>query len=399
VTLGGETVELRLPLQHLLTASPGTEPPMDRNIWGDDVLAQAAALASFPEVTAWVEDESYEGRPIPVLALAPPTPGRLASPTKAAIFKPTHLILARHHANEISSTNAAFKLAWLCANEPSWRALLERVNIVILPYENPDGAALHARLASDPAAARWKHHPARYNATGFEYGEDHFNSDSRFGEARARTQVWGRWPADLVVDNHGVPSHEWVQPFAGFGSPPRFRVSYWVPQALLYGIAHVVTDPRFPEQRGSVEALRDAVSAKLRDTDIGELNRVYGASYRFWGQSRTPEHFPGVFHDDMLWHISEGTPAPDGRGFDSRYPATTPIVWVTEVNDETAEGEHLERVARAHLLANQATLQLLADNAPPLQRWRIDDGAGRMTLRIGRERPLGLTWGREVKGS
>ena len=74
VTLAGEMVELRLPLQQLLTAAPGAEPPMDRNIWGDEVLAQAAALTSFPEVTAWVEDSSYEGRPIPALALAPPTP-------------------------------------------------------------------------------------------------------------------------------------------------------------------------------------------------------------------------------------------------------------------------------------------------------------------------------------
>ena len=390
VTLDGETLELRLPLPRLLAATHGDVPPLDRNIWGDEVLAQASALARFPEVTAWVEDYSYEGRPIPALALGTPTPGRLASPTKAAIFKPTYFVIARHHANEISSTNAAFRLAWLCATDPDWRTMLERVNIVILPYENPDGAALHARLTSDPNAHTWKHHPARYNALGFEYGEEHFDPETRFGEARARTQLWRRWPADLVVDNHGVPSHEWLQPFAGFGSPPRFRVSYWVPQALLYGIAQVVLDPRYPELRDSVEALRDAVSARVRDTDIGDWNRVYGASYRFWGQSREPEHFPGVFHDDMLWHISEAAADPAGRSFDIRHPATTPIVWVTEVNDETAEGEHLERVARAHLLANEATLRLLASSAPALQRWRSDDGHGRHTLRIGRERPLRL---------
>jgi hypothetical protein len=391
VTLAGETVELRLPRPRLMAASDGAEPPLDRNIWGDEVLAQASALASAPEVTAWIEERSYEGRPIPALALSPPTPGRLASPTKAAIFKPTYLVIARHHANEISSTNAAFRLAWLCVHDADWRALLDSVNVIIVPYENPDGAALHARLADDPAASSWKHHPARYNALGFEYGEEHFDPDTRFGEARARTQLWRRWPADLVVDNHGVPSHEWVQPFAGFGSPPRFRVSYWVPQALLYGIAHVVTDARYPELRASVEALRDAVSARIRDTDIGDWNRVYGESYRFWGQSRAPEHFPGVFHDDMLWHISEAPADPAGRGYDTRYPATTPIVWVTEVNDETAAGEHLERVARAHLLANEATLRLLAASAPPLRHWRSDDGDGRYTARIGRDRPLRLS--------
>jgi hypothetical protein len=34
--------------------------------------------------------------------------------------------------------------------------------------------------------------------------------------------------ADAMVDNHGVPSHEWCQPFAGYNSPPRFQVSYHV---------------------------------------------------------------------------------------------------------------------------------------------------------------------------
>jgi len=36
-------------------------------------------------------------------------------------------------------------------------------------------------------------------------------------------------------------------------------------------------------------------AAKVRDTDIGEWNRVYGESYRFWGQSRLPDRFPGEF--------------------------------------------------------------------------------------------------------
>lgn len=363
---------------------------MDANIHGDAVIQHASSLTAFPEVTAWIEDHSYQGRPLVALSLAAPTPGRLASPIKAAIFKPTHLIIARHHANEISSTNAAFQLAWLTATDPDWRRLLDRVNVVLLPYENPDGAALHVRLASYPEARTWKHHPARYNALGYEFGEAHFDPDTRFGEARARTALWQRWPADVVVDNHGVPSHEWIQPFAGFGSPPRFGVSYWIVQALLYGIVRYVDDPNWPEHQAAATALRDAVSAIVRDTDIGDWNRVYGESYRFWGQSRLPERFPGEFHDDMLWHISTGPADPAGRGFASRYPNTTVLTWVTEVNDETAEGEHLERVARAHLLANRATLDLMSAAAPPLDRTRVDHEGAAYTLRVARRRPLDL---------
>lgn len=391
VRLGEERVALMLPLAEPLAAgdAPDVSPPMDVNIHGAAVIEWAARLAALPEVDAWVEDYSYEGRPVVALRLSD-AGGPLESATKEAILKPTYLIVARHHANEISSTNAAFRLAWLCATDPDWRRFLDRVNVLVLPYENPDGAALHARLAADPAARTWKHHPARYNALGYEFGFDHLDPDSRFGEARARGALWRRFPADVLVDNHGVPSHEWVQPFAGFGSPPRFRVSYWIVQALLYGIATIIDDPAFPESRATIEALRDAVAAKVRDTDIGAWNRVYGESYRFWGQSRVPERFPGDFHDDMLWHIAVVPPDPHSRNIELRYPKTTAVSWVTEVNDETAEGEHLERVARAHLLANQATLELLAAAAPPVRRWRSDDGEGRFTLRIGRDRPLVL---------
>lgn len=392
VTIGSDSILLRLPVSSLLvpTGPEPTVPPMDANIWGDGVMEQARSLTAFPEVTAWVEEESYQGRPIVALALAAPTPGRLSSATKLAILKPTHLIIARHHANEISSTNAAFRLAWNCATDPDWRRYLDRVNIIILPEENPDGAALHVRLASEPEARNWKHHAARYNALGCEYGEAHFDADTRFGEARARTSLWRRWPADVVVDNHGVPSHEWVQPFAGYGSPPRFAVSYWVVQALLYGIARWIDDADYSEHRQAVEALRKAVSTAVRDTDIGAWNQVYWESYQFWGQSRLPERFPGDFRDGMLWHIDSAALDPNGRSFTSRYPKTTVLSWVTEVNDETASGEHLERVARAHLLANQATLELLHAAAPPTRRWTNDHGDGRWTERVGRDRPLVL---------
>lgn len=363
VTAGETTVSLRLPLQPLLTSTDSLEQSttMQENIHGDAVSELSARLAAFPEVTTWIEDWSYEGRPIPVLSLAAPTPGRLRSPQKMSLLKPTSLIVARHHANEISSTNAAFRLAWIAANDPEWTRLLAKVNIVIIPYENPDGAALHARLTADPAAMHWKHHPARYNALGYEFSQDMTNPDTRFGESRVRPSVWQRFLPDAVVDNHGVPSHEWVQPFAGFGSPPRFPVSYWIPQALLYGIVGYVESNDFPAHRKMALALRDAVSEIVAETDIGDLNREIGRSYRFWGQERDPERFPGEFHNDMLWHIAGRPPDPEGRGFAARFPKTTVLNWVTEVIDETATGDHLETTARAHLLANRAMLNLLAE--------------------------------------
>jgi hypothetical protein len=389
--LGDECVPVRIPLPTSLTTSTEDveRPPMSRNIHGAAVSEWAAKLAGSDLAAAWVEDYSYQGREIVGMALRSPAPGRVWSPAKLALLKPTALIVARHHANEISSTNAAFRLVWLCANDFDWADLPRTLNVVILPYENADGAALHARLAAVPGAETWKHHPARYNALGHEFSEAFHDARPRYGESRARPAVWRRWLPDVVVDNHGVPSHEWVQPFAGFGSPPRFRVSYWIPQALLYGIVRHVDDPEYPAHVAAATALREAVSIAIRDTDLGDLNREIGRSYRFWGQEREPERFPGEFHDDMLWHLASGPADPEGRGFNVRYPRTTVLSWVTEVNDETATGEHLERVARAHLLANRAMLDLMiAANAKP-ERTSVRTGE-RVIQRFMRRRPLRL---------
>jgi hypothetical protein len=391
--LAGVERSFQLALPELLVGSAATAgPPQDINLYDEAVLDAVRGLAGFPEVRAWIEDHSYEGRPIPALALGAPTAGRYSSPTKEALLKPTCLIVARHHANEISSTNAALLLAYRCATEPEWRALLDRLNIIILPYENADGAALHARLAADPEAATWKHHPARYNAVGFEFSEDFFNSATPFGESRARPAVYRRWPADAIVDNHGVPSHEWVQPFAGFGSPPRFRVSYWVPQALIYGIVRYIDDDAHPAHRAAALALRDAVSVAVGATELREWNARIWESYRFWGRAREPEHFPGELHDGMLWHVSTGPADPEGRGFNVRFPNTTVLSWVTEVNDETAREAHLQRVAFAHLTANRAMLELLAESAPPANDVRVLESDGLRTWRVGRSRPLQVRW-------
>ncbi len=389
LTERGES-RVRLPLPVML-ADDGDDAlaPMDQNIHGTAVETWAGRVGRTANVSAWIEGHSYEERPIPAIAIAAEAPGRFWSPTKLTALKPTAMIVARHHANEISSTNAALKLAQLCGSDETWRELARALNIVLIPYENADGAALHARLAKPEEAATWKHHPARYNALGHEFGEDYFDPGTPYGEARVRPALWRRWLPDALVDNHGVPSHEWVQPFAGFGSPPRFRVSYWIPQALIYGIVRYVDDPAFPEHAQAARALRDAVSAAFVNTEIGDLNREIGASYRRWGQERVPDRFPGEFHNDMLWHFG-GTPAdPGGRGFNTRYPRTTVLSWVTEVNDETATGGHLETVATAHLEANRAMLAVLADLAAGAERATFALPDGSTLHRHMRKRPLG----------
>jgi hypothetical protein len=92
---------------------------------------------------------------------------------------------------------------------------------------------------------------------------------------------------------------------------------------------------------------------------------------------------------EMIFHGGPLDPESDRaqRSFPVRYPNTTLVNWVTEVNDETVEGSPLERAARAHLLCNRAALELLQDT---YERPRISAAreAGVTTVRTGRKRPI-----------
>jgi hypothetical protein len=343
-----------------------------------------ALLAALPApASARRVGRSYQGRAMPAIELAKTGGGAIWSRHKASLFKPTLLVIARHHANEPASTHAALRLARLCGTDPDYAALLDRVNIAILPLANPDGAALHAIMAAEHPT--WKLHAARYNAVGREFARDHFDPATPWGEARVRPRLWREWLPDVVVDNHGVPSHEWNQLFDGFGSPPRFGVSYWLVSALIYGIL------RYPPENVAIaEALRDRIAAAVAaDPDLRAGNAVHRALYDRWGFSRVPERFPAEYHRDMLWYF--GPQPPDARARPPRQPEAyyraTAANLVTEVPDETAQGDYLHLVAHAHLVANRAILDLLAELAPPVERAVSTDATGLRVL-LRRQRPL-----------
>jgi len=298
--------------------------------------------------------------------------------------KPTLLIVGRHHANEVASTTAAFLIAERLTGNPAWRPLRDAINVVMLPFANPDGAALHQELVAEHPT--WKHHAARYNAVGMEFGFAQFDEQTPFGEARARRTLWKRWLPDVIVDNHGVPSHEWSQHFAGFGSPPRFPVCYWMVQALLYGI---ISHPETPGHARFAEELRRRLARAVKDTpDLDAVNRTYGHRYHRWGTSRVPARFPAEYEENFLCYFTSAAPDPTARNFALRYPATTTLDWVTEVPDETAHADHLAVTALAHVVADEVAMRLMAEVAPPVERVVERRPDGRMTIRLRRRRPL-----------
>lgn len=321
-------------------------------VFNDAVPPLLARFGNAPGASVWLAGESFERRPIWAFALTSHGITGRWSPAKLSARKPMVQIAARHHANEVSSTVAAFAFAESLVADPE---LLRSVSIVVVPIENPDGTAFHESLASQHRY--WKHHPARYNAVGLEYGFQEFDEQTRFGEARVRREVWDKWRPHMVIDNHGVPSHEWSQHFSGFGSPPRFGVSYWIPQALLYGIIDHI-------EGETAERFGTFVSATIArnlagEPALAELNDALGERYRTWGTTYVPERFPVTYDDGFLCYYRAFTPNPTSRNFGVRFPETTLLDWVTEVPDETAHDERLELTARSQELANRSAIDAL----------------------------------------
>ncbi|MGN6563673.1 MAG: M14 family zinc carboxypeptidase, partial [Thermomicrobiales bacterium] len=261
VSEGSVPVTAVLPLSTLAFAPRGNgRRPEFTAVLDEEHLRPALAwLRMLPGVTVRQAGRSFGGRSIAALEVTAPLPGVVWSRKKQSLHKPTLLVVARHHANEPASTPAALALAECCAINPVYRSLLERVNLVVIPIENPDGAALHGLMAIEHPT--WKLHAARYNAAGYEFARDFFNPATPWGEARVRPALWHAWAPDVVVDNHGVPSHEWNQIFDGFGSPPRFGVSYWIVPALLYGILRYPTGN--PAHYPFALAVRDRIAAAV----------------------------------------------------------------------------------------------------------------------------------------
>jgi hypothetical protein len=321
-------------------------------VFNNDLPPLLARFRDHPGASVWLAGESYERRPILAFALTSPGITGRWSPTKLSARKPMVQIAARHHANEVSSTVAALALAESLIADPQ---LLRSISIVAVPIENPDGTAFHESLTA--THKYWKHHPARYNAVGLEYGFQEFDDQTRFGEARVRREVWDQWRPHMVIDNHGVPSHEWSQHFSGFGSPPRFGVSYWIPQALLYGIIDYI-------EGETAERFGTFVSATIArnlaaESALTTLNDALGERYRTWGTAYVPERFPVTYDDGFLCYYRAIAPNPLSRNFGVRFPETTLLDWVTEVPDETAHDERLELTARSQELANRSAIDAL----------------------------------------
>jgi hypothetical protein len=271
-------------------------------------LADLAARS--PDMRMRTVGRSQEERAIPLIVFAHPPTASAAE--IAANGKPTLLVIGQQHGNEPAGGEAALALALQLAGER--RAVLDHVNVLIVPRANPDGAQNFTRGT----------------VNGFDVNRDHLLQWTP--EGRTLGQVFAAYRPTVVIDSHefGV-KQRW---FEKFGAVQRYDIL--IQYATVANLAPAITD--------AAEAMFRQPLARALDA-AGFSNAWYfTTSY------------------DMQDHkVSMGGVVPDtGRNIAGLRNAISFLVESRGVGLGLA---HFRRRVESHLVATNALIDITARNA------------------------------------
>jgi hypothetical protein len=346
----------------------------------EETLEMSKRLGTLPEIDYYIGGYSYQGRPVPVLEMGLNPKGKIVSRRKITTYKPTVFLLGRQHANEVSSTNYGFNIAWLLAKDPGYRKYLEQLNIVIEPMENPDGSALAVKLQE--LTPHHMLHAGRYSALGSDIGFHVNKPDTLITEARVRKKLYDRWQPDIFLNNHGYPSHEWVQQFSNY-TPYLFR-AYWIPRGWYYfhvGLNRIET----PLHKKAGERIVEIISGKMKgDKEVFAVNRRIYDRYRRWAERWQPHiHYLELYDGTNIYKKRRGTTA--ARMSPRRN--ITVLEAIPEAMDETARDEWLRLAIRQGTLFVTAFMDLAVESRKPIERIE-EETEDVVHLQIIRHRPI-----------
>ncbi len=335
-------------------------------------------LGQRPGVKTYIGGFSYENRAVPVLEIFSPQ-GKYVSLPRLIAAKPTLFISARQHANEVSSTNYALKFAELLATDKLYKEYIKKMNFVLEPMENPDGAALAYELQK--LTPFHSLHAGRYGSLGVDIGYQVGSSKPFLPEAAVRKNLQDRWQPDIFLNLHGYPSHEWVQAFSGY-SPYLFR-DYWIPKGW-FAYYRALRLPIYDRWKEAGDELRRLIIAELQaDEKIRLSNEKFYDRYRRWASRWQPHLNPLELHDGLNIYAARRSPQ------ENRLSPRTRITYVDEtpeLMDETARGEWLGFLCEqglAYLRAHAKYLKVVRHEVGRIEE-EIQD---RIRLQFSRARP------------
>lgn len=213
------------------------------------------------------------------------------------------LISGGQHANETSGVVGALRAAQILKARGD-------AHFALIALENPDGYALHRELCTQHP--HHMHHAARYSALGddIEYREQ-----APLYEREVREQALTLSGAQLHINLHGYPAHEWTRPLSGY--VPRGFELWTIPKGFFLILRH------HPGWQAQGRALLEHVSAALL--------KVAGLPAYNARQMALYHHHAG----QLPFEVINGSACTQSE---TTRPGA-PVTLITEFPDETVDGE------------------------------------------------------------
>ncbi|HVH54688.1 MAG TPA: M14 family metallopeptidase [Vicinamibacterales bacterium] len=345
----------------------------DTPIPPDEAYAILAKMSTFAEATVYKVGESYLGKNIWAMDLMPRIEASHWSQAKATTLKPTVVYSARQHANEVSSTSHVLKLAELLLTDPKFREKLKKVNVVIHPITNPDGA----KLAYDLHKITPDHmlHAGYLGSLGVDMTSGQWSGDPIYPETRVRPDLWRTWLPDIFLNPHGYPSHEWVQLFSEYAGWVRNRATesrdWWTMRGWFMPGFGYLDDAKYPRHKDAAFEIRRRITENINAApEVKALNARAYARYERYGFAQDDENFKLDFTNDVLIYtaIKGSKASAQASDFMARNPKVTIWTGGTEAPDETAYGDWMKLVATAGLQWDKAILDYLVEGRHAVER-------------------------------
>ena len=346
----------------------------------------------FKEATVYKVGESYLGKDVWAMDLMPPVDASHWSQAKQTTMKPTIVYSARQHANEVSSTSHVLRMAELLLTDPAWRAKLNKVNVVIHPITNADGAQLAYDLQKiNPT---YMLHAGYLGALGVDVTSAQWDADPVYPESGIRPRIWRTWLPDIFLNPHGYPSHEWVQIFSEYAAWVRTRAvetrDYWTMRGWWMPGFAWLDDPRYPRHKDEQMKLLDMITeyAKQVPETVALNQRAYDR-YKRYSFDFDQKNFKLDFTNGVLIYksIKGARASATSQDFMSRQPNVTVWDGSTEAPDETARGDWMKLVANAGLQWDKAVLDYLVNGRHEVERKVDTFWNGGVALSMNRVRP------------
>ncbi|MDB5848940.1 MAG: peptidase, partial [Rhodoferax sp.] len=315
-------VAARFPDPAIAYSTPGLEVGRTTFTSNEEVSAWLHQLAAKPPAGAAAAvlsiGASQQGRPLEALVLT--KAGATDAATVLASGKPTVLLVGQQHGNEPAGSEALLVLSRELAQgllEP----LLDRINVIIVPRANPDGAAADTRVT----------------ANGIDMNRDHLLLQTP--EAQALAKLGRDYKPVVMID-----AHEYTvvgRYLEKFGTVQKF-------DALL----QYATTPNLPEflPRASDEWYRRPIRAALKS------------------QQLTDEWYYTTSTDLADKSISMGGVQPDtGRNVNGLKNAVSLLI---ETRGVGIGRMHIQRRVHTQVTAMVSVLQTTASRADDLSKLR-----------------------------